>query len=353
MPGGISNDVNVIQRVCRFRSLGNRDRPVRGVLLLLARVAIAAGLLAFVFSNIDLEKAPSILASFDAAHFAFAALAVAAGQFVAALRWYVLLARWEVPLTFWQALRLNYVGLFCNLALPGNIGGDAVRVLLAGRLTGRGTEVLTSVVLTRMFGVASLLLIGATAGVALAVDVVPAWLTVALLAASGVAALGVVALLRSPRVTRWAEGSQSGIVGSLRRATATVRAFSYDHSGMAQIVALSLVVQLVSIHGFYEAARAVGLNIPYLTVLAFMPVVIVATMVPISVFGLGIREYSAVTLFGTVGVPAELSVSMSMVWFAAYLSVGVLVGAPLIAFDGSLTAPLEAGEDGADSPPVG
>ena len=353
MPGGISNDVNVIQRVCHFRSLGNRDRPERGVLLLLARVAIAAGLLAFVFSNTDLDKAPSILTSFDPAHFAFAALAVAAGQLVAALRWYVLLARWEVPLTFWQALRLNYVGLFCNLALPGNIGGDAVRVLLAGRLTGRGTEILTSVVLTRLVGVAALLLIGATAGVALAVDAVPAWLTVALLAASGAAVLGVVALLRSRRVTRWAEGTPNGVVGRLRCATATVRAFSYDHSGMALIVALSLAVQLVSIHGFYEAARAVGLHVPYLTFLAFMPVVIVATMIPISVFGLGVREYTAVTLFATVGVPADLSASMSVLWFVAYLSVGVLFGAPLIAFDSSLTTAPEADDRERESSAAG
>jgi uncharacterized protein (TIRG00374 family) len=91
---------------------------------------------------------------------------------IAALRWWLLLAALEFPMSFPWTLRTTFTSNFFNVFLPGSIGGDMVRVLLARRAAQRGISRLAStVVVDRLSGLAALILLAVCV-----VPALPAWL---------------------------------------------------------------------------------------------------------------------------------------------------------------------------------
>lgn len=78
---------------------------------------------------------------------------------------------------------------------------------------------------------------------------------------------------------------------------------------------LSIVFQFVVIGVVFLSARALSLSIPFTAAAVFVPLVSLAGMVPVSVNGLGVREALYILLFGRIGIPAELAVSLALLYF--------------------------------------
>lgn len=325
--------MKLTERLRVLQTLRNRPRSKRGRLVFLAKILVAATLLTVAFWNIDLSGQLATWASLNPWHFALTVAAIVIGQYIAALRWRVVLARWDLPLSVWQAFRLNLSGLFFNLAFPSSIGGDVVRIFLVTRYTGKGTESVMSVLLTRVLGLVVLLLMGVASALIFASSALPPLISALAAIAVAVGVIVAVLAVRSEFAGRWVDGGQAGIVGKLRQAVGALRILGHDIRAMFEITLLSFLVQIISIVGFYEAARAIGVETSFVNFLVFMPIIIVFSMIPISIFGLGLRENAFVFLFGMVGIGEALSVSMSLTWFLAYLVVGMSSGLVLITLD--------------------
>ena len=83
-------------------------------------------------------------------------------SFTVATRWWRLLAVHSCPTPWRAAVRYTYAGLFFNLVFPGFNGGDVARaVAVVRRHPGRRPEALMSVVVDRVLGLVSMVLIGA------------------------------------------------------------------------------------------------------------------------------------------------------------------------------------------------
>src|SRR5262249_43945268 len=89
------------------------------------------------------------------------ALAVA----LAALRWRILLRAAGVELSAARALQLQDVGMFFNVAVPGNIGGDIVKSIYVARAvpSDARTAVFLVAVVDRAIALAGLVAVGAAA----------------------------------------------------------------------------------------------------------------------------------------------------------------------------------------------
>lgn len=320
--------VNLSERFRLVKELGGAGNRRRHRILSLVKMLIAAVLMAlalwFALRNETLQAQAANWASLDVGHMALACAVIALGQGVAAVRWVVLLRRWDVPLTLSQAFRLNMVGLFLNLVFPTSVGGDVVRAFFLARHSQKTPEAVTSVFVTRFLGLVVLLLLGLFSGIVFAWSVLPHWILFALAAVILASMICGVLALRSAWLVRWSEGPDAGLVGKLRHVVAILRSLGGDHWLLFQILFLSLVIQLLAIHGYYEAARAINVRTSYLNFLVFMPIVTFVTMVPISIFGLGIRENAFIYLFQFVGITQGLSWSMSATWTLAYVLVSLV-----------------------------
>jgi hypothetical protein len=75
---------------------------------------------------------------------------------------------------------------------------------------------------------------------------------------------------------------------------------------------LSILVQAVAPITFYIIALSMGLRINIIYFFIFLPIINAITLLPISIGGLGIREYTTKLFFGKVGVSANLAFAMSL-----------------------------------------
>ena len=79
---------------------------------------------------------------------------------------------------------------------------------------------------------------------------------------------------------------------------------------------LSFVFQGVVIAVVFLNARALHLDFPFSAIAVFVPLVSLASMIPVSVNGLGVREALYIFFFGRLGAPAEVSVSLALLYLA-------------------------------------
>jgi uncharacterized membrane protein YbhN (UPF0104 family) len=235
--------------------------------------------------------------------------------------------------------------MFFNLFLPTIVGGDAVKAVLLARETGAPARATMSVFMERNTGLCALLLIAlVTAYFAPPVALYGISLvTLTWLLAAGYVAANIV--LFSPHAYRIADRliARSPLKGMRARAASLYEAATPYTGAIGVLVSamlLSIVFQFIVIGVVFLSARALSLSIPLTAVAVFVPLVSLAGMVPVSVNGLGVREALYILLFGRIGVPAELAVSLALL----YLGVTVVASLPggivyaLQKSPGSLTA---------------
>ena len=120
-------------------------------------------------------------------------------------------------------------------------------------------------------------------------------------------------------------------VGAVHRGVAQMRAHPAAALG---VVLAGLAYQLVLVAAALMVAAALGFGWLGLTpLLAFLPAVLIAQVLPIGISGLGVREGAFVLFLTPLGVPAEQAVALGLVLYALNLLVS-LAGAPAFAVGG-------------------
>ena len=72
--------------------------------------------------------------------------------------------------------------------------------------------------------------------------------------------------------------------------------------------------------------QSLGIEVPAAYYWVLAPVVTLITMFPISLNGMGVREWGMVLLLAPLGVAQENATALSLLWFLVYSSLGLLGG---------------------------
>jgi glycosyltransferase 2 family protein len=228
---------------------------------------------------------------------------------VLALRWKLLIGS-ETPrhFSFLTALRGWCLGLFFNLLMPGLVAGEVVRAHYASvRAQIRYPRSFLVVLTERLFGLLSLCLL-ASIGVALNDHLDRFTPVPATQLAFGLAAVAASILLG---------------VGLTRRYT-RVRVLLFPLLLLLSIAGQSLDVLLVHIYG-----RAVSVNIPLETLLLVIPLVFLASVVPLTPGGHGVREVALTALLTLAGIPATEAALIALMLFVTEIGIGFVSGVAL------------------------
>jgi uncharacterized membrane protein YbhN (UPF0104 family) len=189
----------------------------------------------------------------------------------------------------------------------------------ARRHPGAGGPVAGSVVLERLLGAGSTLLLGVV-GFALALGRydVGAYVWLELLIAVGTLALAVVAFSRAARrpLKRFepllARVRLDRPLGALYRGLHGYR----DHARLVwAALALTLVVQAVRVLTIWLAGRAVGVHLSPLPYLVMGPLFFLVMLAPFTVNGLALREAFFVSFLGQLGVDADRAFATGFLYF--------------------------------------
>jgi glycosyltransferase 2 family protein len=310
-----------------------RDRRTVWVVI---RMAASLVMLAVLISRIHLG---SVLPEWTASQVAWliAALFATAGSMVlAAVRWHTVLDALDELTRVGQLLYHYLAGQFVGNFLPSTIGGDVLR---AKRLTEDGVDgadSFASVVLERLTGWVVLPFITL---IALAANPGLRELGQASQLAAAVALLTLMVL----SVVLWAVahpklgGRLAGHEGWLRFAGAVhlgLARFRRHPSSAGWVLASGLAYQLGVVFAAYLAARVLGIaQVGITAALAFIPVVAIVQVLPITFAGFGLREGALVLFLEPLGVSTGQAIALGLLIYGLNLVVS-LAGAPSFAVGG-------------------
>lgn len=302
-----------------------------------ARVALSFGLLWFLVVRVGDER--SLFAMIDQltpvslTWLAGAAAMLVASYVLSTVRWRQVIEALGLHDGFLQLLSHFLAGQFLSNALPTTVGGDVVRVARLSRDTDDPPASFASVVLDRLTGWLVLPLItvlgfglnpalrelDAQTRVAVAIAAAVFGLLVLLLIAAYVDALGG-RFVDRPGWQRFIDAVHLGVGKLRRRPRATLL-----------VILAGIGYQFVLVISAFMMARALGIDIGLTTMMAFFPAVLIVQVLPISIAGLGVREFMLVWLLSSVGVPYRQAIALGLVIWAMTV-VTSLLGAPSFAF---------------------
>lgn len=256
-----------------------------------------------------------------------------------AYRWIVLLcpidAHRRPPL--WSVLQVFFVSTFAGTFLPASIGGDIVRAYGLAQLRVDAGQALASVLIDRLTGVISILVVGA-GGVALArgSDATTAQAALWSLGIGATGAAAAASIVFNARAAAAAEHLATRVpIASVRRIgselTRATRAYADYRGALFTVLLGSILVQVLRIVQAWCLGLALGIDAGPGLYFSTVPMILLLMLLPITVNGLGTSQMAFVWFFGRGGVAEAPAFALSIL-FVALGIVGNLPGGLLYAF---------------------
>ena len=302
---------------------------LKKMLGIVLKVLVSGALIWYLLKDIDGAAAQARLQDADPLLLMLAVAVFYLQLLIGAFRWQAVNQAIGAALSFTQAVRIFFIGMFFNQALPGGTGGDAVRVYLVYKGGLELRPALNGVMLERVAAVVALILLVDLAQPFLQMRIDPEaanWsLTSALFLT--VAAVGGLALIMS--VDRFFQGYlKYRIIRGLSYLSTDTRRVFLNLRNALTVTAWGLVGNVNFSICVYIMAQSLGLDISVWDCLMLVPPVLLIVAIPISVGGWGVRETAMVAAFGLVGVPDEgalvLSILVGLVGLAIALPGGLV-----------------------------
>lgn len=296
------------------------------------RITASIAMLAVLISRLHLSGLLPAKHHSAVAFLVVALVVTLTGIILSALRWQRVLAALELPTRVRTAINLYLAGLFVGNFLPSTVGGDVVRISRLARINGERTGPFASVVLERLTGwlvlpiitLAALLAnpgllhLGHATRLAIAVSLATLFLLAAMTALAGHPRLGG-RLAQREGWARFVGAVHLGLDRFRRRPAAAI-----------EVLAVAFAYQLAVALAAYLAAGALDLDVGWTAILAFMPVVAIVQVLPLTIGGLGLREGAFILFLGPLGVSTSQAIALGLLVYFLNLAVSLL-GAPAFA----------------------
>ncbi len=279
---------------------------MRRIALVALKLAVSLGLLFLLYRQTPIERIKALLISVELGYLPIIGLLLLFNTVISAWKWQLFLRADGVRIGLGDLVVSYMSGTFCNLFLPSNIGGDSYRIYDIARRSRDGARSAASVFADRFSGFIALVVLSLLSSVYVSMQfhspsfmLVPLGLLVAFLGVLVVIArqtplrrlLAVFGLNRFAFIERLTE--------KLLLSFACYRA---NTGLLVQVMLLSFAFQLSLITVVYLMACALGAQLPFFYFSAFVPLITLMEALPISIYGVGIRDYGYVLFFTQVGM---------------------------------------------------
>jgi glycosyltransferase 2 family protein len=270
------------------------------------KLAITALLFLYLFQKIDFHQFREAWRNARLDILGLAVLVLFGGHFICIYRWRMLMRPLMPVLTISQLLGIYWIGLFFNLTFPTMVGGDVVKMYYAGRPSKCYAQSFASTFLDRDAGMLAMMLIACSAILVYPVAVPRIPVRLIIWSVFSLFVLGNIGIF-SPFFHRLLTGllqrlHLSKIAAKVDTISNAFQVMGKHKAVLTGSLVISLVNQLLVIAVTWIMALGLRLHISAFYFLIFVPVITLISMIPISLNGMGLREYSFISLFGAVGV---------------------------------------------------
>lgn len=299
------------------------------------QIALSVYLLLRIFGDAHFRgEITGLLLSADPSWLAAGALTALVTELLCAIRWWLMLRVFGVPVGLARATAFTLAGLFYSFFLPGAGGGDAFRIFYVMRLhPQKKLRAAVSVIADRLCGLVALALaLGVTL---LRSDALPLDSTSRdILNISAMILTGPVVLVFVWWLTTFPSIHSAGtrllpakVHEPLTKLGDGFWKILQHPRELFLAIAVSCVALAVHFTTYFLSARAFDLPVTLVGTFAIMPVVDALIMLPVTFYGLGLRETVLQSLMGSMfGISSAAATMASLAGFGLQALVGLLGG---------------------------
>ncbi len=310
--------------------LGGQKKAKRGLNFYL-RLSLSILLLYYVFQKVGWAN---LWTEIQHANLYYIALYISLGllmTFLSVRKWLILVKAQGITASFPRLFCLYMVGYFFNNLLPTNVGGDVIRAYELGKSEGKKQEAIASVFMERFTGLTTLILFAVLA-VALEQQYLSDSRLVAALGLAFVGYLAIVGIVFNRSVILYMEKwVPKKVIGSTVEKVQQCQEaiYLYKRHGLDMMMSLiySILFYLTAILLVYVGCLVFDVEVPLSTLVTAVPVMYIVFMMPISVGGIGLQEWTFLVVLGMIGVPAAVALSVGLLCRAREVSFSIVGGA--------------------------
>lgn len=302
---------------------------MKKITVIVLKLMVSIGLLAFLYRNIPFSEVGTVLGRINPAYLPAICILLLVNTVLSAWKWQLFLKAdgVDLPLT---GLTASYMsGTFCNLFLPSNIGGDSYRIYDIAQQSREAARSAASVFADRFSGFIALVTLSLCSSIYIGlrsdpnVIIIPGLLfllfsvVLLLLARPGM----LMQILDFTRISRigWIKRVAEKLLLSFRCYGANTRL-------MVQVMLLSFIFQLSVISVVFLLGRSIGTDTPFFYFIAFVPLITLMEALPISIYGIGVRDYGYVYFFTQVGMGAIETRTLALLFMAVAICYSLVGG---------------------------
>jgi uncharacterized protein (TIRG00374 family) len=306
------------------------DKRNKKRLLLIFKLVFSCSLMLLVYRKIPMDGLRELLAGMDYRYLLPIAGLLFINTVLSAWKWRLLLLADGVNIPL-ATLTVTYlIGSFCNLFLPSSIGGDSYRIYDIAQKSRDGVRSAASVFADRFSGFLALVILSLLSSVLVArqfdnlmfffgpllILLLLLVILYALVKQKPVRLLlAITRLDRFPFITLLAE-----------KFFRSFQCYGADRRLLIRVMLLSFAFQLSVICVVYLLALALHASVSFYYFSAFVPLITLLEALPISIYGLGLRDAGYVFFFGWAGMSDLQTRSLALLFLGTTVSYSLLGG---------------------------
>lgn len=288
------------------------------------KFAVSAALVWFLLDKAGVSEAMQRLGAVSVPHVFLSALVALVQVGFAGLRWRAVLRAIDAVLGYWKLVQLLLIGIFFSQVLPSSVGGDAVRIYKCHKSGLKLSAAINGVMLERLVTVVALIVLVLAMQPWFLERVDPANAALLLWGLALAAAALLAGLVFLMMLDRLPEGYRRyRLVRAVGYLAADTRRLFLVPRALVPAMAWAVIGHANIALAVWILALGLRLDVTFIDCLTLIPLVILATTVPISIAGWGVREGAMVAAFGFVGVPADAALALSLLFGLLGLAVAL------------------------------
>ncbi len=294
------------------------------------KIVITLILLIYIIDKLNFERFLKLVREAQLIYIIIALLILAFSYFVNTYAWRLLLGAQGIKVPLSKLASYYLIGLFFNNFLLSSVGGDIVKAYQLARYTQKTVDSSVSIVASRfatIFALLILCLISSIIGNKLEIAGSLFFFLFLVFLCSLILMFVFFNINFLNWLKSWFNSFRSARVKELIfQIHSSISSYKNNPLVVFKVVIFSLTFQIISILVPYVISLALGLKVSIFYFLIFIPLIRIVILLPISFNGLGLREGAYVTLFSQIGVPPEMSFSISILGYFMLTCISLIGG---------------------------
>lgn len=282
-------------------------------------------ILFWIFKSVNIKEVLDVLVKVNVFYFLIALVLSNISNIFLTIKWYRLSTPLKIKSSFWDLLKLNYISIFYSSFVPGQASGELIKGLKLSRREGTNENVWVPIFIDKATNLLITFLIGF---IAILFDKTFSknYTLVICISVLTISATFLTIILFSEKTNHFVIFLRDNLIKALKKLNINyshIKNFSLNYFEkykkndllMFETLFWSLLIKLPHIFAFYFLALSLNINLNLIESAWLFSIVFLASILPISFSGLGVREGAVIILLSQLGVEKSISLSLSMLIF--------------------------------------